>query len=150
METNCPNCGAPIKHYYNHNCEYCGTLIYNTSEQIKAFKNCSLRNVRVSIDENPCSISFIISIKGTTVPKMFYLEEIDAGSMITSSENLGKLVGIRIKIPFSDFMNYKYDELNCRILKSLPDPFKEHYHEIISQIIDLTCKKRISARWLIK
>lgn len=24
---NCKNCGAPIKHSYNHRCEYCGTIV---------------------------------------------------------------------------------------------------------------------------
>lgn len=27
----CPNCGAPAKHSYNHQCEYCGTL-FNFNE----------------------------------------------------------------------------------------------------------------------
>lgn len=31
---NCKNCGAPIKHSYNHHCEYCGTLIdFNVPEE---------------------------------------------------------------------------------------------------------------------
>lgn len=34
----CPNCGAPIQHYYNYHCEYCGTFLKNTEEEIKQKK----------------------------------------------------------------------------------------------------------------
>lgn len=148
MQTNCPNCGAPIKHYYNHNCEYCGTFLNNTNEEIKRFKNCKLNNVKVFLDIHPETYNVVISIRAVTSPKILYLEEISDDSMIVSSENLGKSIGFRIAIPIFELRNYTYNEFIYKISDSLPEPFLEHRSEIMSQIVELLNNSCISTRWL--
>lgn len=148
MQTNCPNCGAPIKHYYNHNCEYCGTFLNNTSEKIKHFKNCDLRNIKVSLDISPQSLDVIITIKAFTAPKISYLEEWANNLMIVSSDDIGKVVEYRIAIPLFDFRNYTYNELVHKVLNSLPKPFMEYADEIMCQLIELVKHTIISTRWL--
>lgn len=148
MQTNCPNCGAPIKHYYNHNCEYCGTFLNNTNEEIKHFKNCCIRNVIVHLDISPKSLDVVISIKGLTYPKINYLEEFSTDSMIVSSKDLGKSVGYRIVIPLFDFRNFTYNELAHKVLKCLPEPFMENADEIMNQLIELVKHSSINTMWL--
>lgn len=37
-KTNCQNCGAPIKNWYQTKCEYCGTCFYSPKEILSLFK----------------------------------------------------------------------------------------------------------------
>lgn len=44
---NCPNCGAPIKHRYNHKCEYCGTFFDYRIKEIEKINPKNLKNVKL-------------------------------------------------------------------------------------------------------
>lgn len=142
-ETNCPNCGAPIEHYYNYKCKYCGTFLYNTNENIKNFKNCDVTDIKVHIEISAELQSIIITIVGRTTPKMYYLEECELNSIVVSSDDLYKKVGFKIEIPYWEYRNYTYDRLVQRVINNLPEPFEKHYQEIISQIIEISIENHI-------
>lgn len=144
--TNCPNCGAPIRHYYNYCCEYCGTFLNNTNEEIKNFKNCEVHDVKVDIEFLPSIDSIGIRITGKTTPKMYYLEECDLNSLIVSSEGIGKKIGFIIEIPYREYMNYTYENLDRKIYESLPDPFQVYFGEIMHQIYQIIEKKHLYFR----
>lgn len=44
IQRSCKNCGAPLKHSYNHRCEYCGTL-YDFNEPEENIKRYEPENV---------------------------------------------------------------------------------------------------------
>lgn len=46
-ETNCPNCGAPIEHRYNHKCLYCGTFFDYRVERTEEINPRYMRDVKL-------------------------------------------------------------------------------------------------------
>lgn len=64
--TNCPNCGAPIIHSYNYNCNYCGTYLQNTDKSIEKVGDSDIRIKDIEIVKNIQDYSFIIVIYAET------------------------------------------------------------------------------------
>lgn len=145
--TNCPNCGAPILHSYNYNCEYCGTFLVNTDEELKKYNNCEIRNVNVCFQFCYERGSVILTIRGFTSPKFQYLEEIEPDKIITSVSDIGKPVGFNIEIPIYEFRNFTYNQLIEHVIKNLPDVFQRCQSEIINQIIEKTRNGSMIARF---
>lgn len=51
---NCPNCGAPIEHKYNHQCPYCKTMLDMRVSETKEINPRYMKNVRlVRIEQQP-------------------------------------------------------------------------------------------------
>lgn len=44
---NCPNCGAPIEHKYNHQCPYCKTMLDMRVRETKELNPRYMKNVRL-------------------------------------------------------------------------------------------------------
>ena len=137
--TNCPNCGAPIKHYYNYNCEYCGTFLHNTDEQIKKIENADIRIKRVDIERSPIEHSILLTIYGVTFPRTHWYEE-GQSEIVISGDNLGTPVAHRIKIPIDYFYETYYDGHFEKILKiiqdSLPPIFKQEGYFIYREVVE--------------
>ena len=63
---NCKNCGAPIKHSYNHHCEYCGTLIdFNVPEEkVTRVSAEDLYDIKIRIERRPEFMTYLIILTG--------------------------------------------------------------------------------------
>ena len=68
-KTNCPNCGAPIKHYYNHNCEYCGTFLHNTDNEVEMLNDKEIKIKSVEVRNDYARRSYFVYIRGITETK---------------------------------------------------------------------------------
>lgn len=151
--TNCPNCGAPIEHYYNYQCKYCKTFLYNTDEEIKKINNVNIKVKRVEIERSPINNNIWITIYGVSWPKANWYEE-GIGEIIVSGDNvsLGNPIAYRIQIPMNLFYEYEYDGNFEKILdivdNSLPPVFKEEkyfiFNEIMQNLHSLTNKNRLN------
>ena len=129
----CPNCGAPIQHYYNYHCEYCGTFLKNTEEDIKKFKNYSVGNIKIEILDDYLHNGKIIKLYGNLVPKCNYYEESFKNVMVISSDNIKK-VGYSILIPYGLIRNNNFGEIERYIFQSTPEVFKESIDEILNKL----------------
>ncbi len=79
--TNCPNCGAPIEHYYNYQCPYCKTFLYNTepneeTERIDIDRY-DIRLDGVVIEKAFLHSGFLLTLYCTAYPKLqgYFQEE---------------------------------------------------------------------------
>ena len=138
-QTNCPNCGAPVKHYYNYCCEYCGTFLHNTDEEIKNLNNVEVTIDRVDIERSPLRHSVIITLTGISTPKLQWYEE-GIQEIIISGDTLGKRVGYRIEIPLEEFYEgNKHNSLEVLwkyVIDRLPPVFEKQEEQIIEMLID--------------
>ena len=76
IQRNCKNCGAPVKHSYNHKCEYCGTLFdFNeSSENIQKIKPEDLSDIalrRVQIEYFKDKLILIFDGYKRELPEIF-------------------------------------------------------------------------------
>ncbi len=69
MRTNCPNCGAPIEHYYNHKCPYCNTFLKNTDNEVKDLSNYDLKFQDLEIEKSSCYCGYLLRLICRAYPK---------------------------------------------------------------------------------
>jgi hypothetical protein len=134
-KNNCPNCGAPIEHFFNYQCRYCGTFLHNTNEKIKEFNNCDIKVTNVDIERYIHTMNYIITITGWSTPKVMWYEE-GINNFIASGEDIAKRVGYRIEVPFEYFKDLTPDRLIDYIIRSLPRIFEENQYIIIEKVLD--------------
>jgi len=136
MITNCPNCGGAIAHSYNHRCQYCGTFLHITDDNIKKFKNYDINNIKVSLDRYPMSCDYILRIYGYSSPKIYQYEETDKTDLadVFSIDEV-KPVGYNIKIPMKYLYENNLDKILNFVFNSLPPIFKDNW-EVQNKIID--------------
>lgn len=106
---NCKNCGANIKHTYNHKCEYCGSII-DFNEPIEDTIKVDPRNLRnlqlEGIEREPLTNDYIFIFTGYVIEKP-RVYEIDENYYTTKVINY-------INPPKTYFMiRIKYEELYC-------------------------------------
>ena len=139
--TNCPNCGAPIEHYYNYQCKYCKTFLHNTDEEIKKIKNTNIHFRNVEIEKDFLSRDILITIYGITFPKAHWYEE-GIGEIVLSGDSvsLGTPVAFRIKIPFNlyykSYNEGSFNEILEYIDYSLPGIYEDIKYRIFDEIIE--------------
>lgn len=129
----CPNCGAPISHYYNYKCEYCGTFLKNTDEDIKKFENCYISNINVDIQDDFIHHGKILSVYGNLVPKCNYYEE-SFNNMVVLSSDMMKKVGYRILIPYKLIYNNDFRKIEEYIYHSIPEDFDDAIPKILDKL----------------
>jgi len=57
---NCPNCGAPIEHKYNHQCPYCKTMLDMRVRETKEINPRYMRNVKlIEIENDPVNFGML-------------------------------------------------------------------------------------------
>lgn len=138
--TNCPNCGAPIKHSYNYSCEYCGTFLHNTDENLKKIDNVDLIFDRLDVYNDMIEYRKILTVYAHTVPKANYYKE-GFYDLVVSEDNINQKVAFKIAIPYEKWRECVYNlnsrELISYILDSLPPPFKKIQYEIYNHIIEI-------------
>lgn len=77
IQRNCKNCGAPIKHSYNHKCEHCGTLFdFNAPiEETEKVQPHTVHNIEFNeVYRDIRSISLIFRFTGITLGALKILE----------------------------------------------------------------------------
>lgn len=134
-KTNCPNCGAPIEHYYNYKCPYCKTFLHNTDEEIKTLNNCELSHIDVDMEISPIAWEVLITIRAVSVPRLSWYEE-GVKDIVISGNDIGKRVGYRIAIPIDEFRAIDDSNFIKRIINSLPPIFERYGNEIIDKIME--------------
>lgn len=105
--TNCPNCGAPIEHYYNYECPYCKTFLKNTDETINRASNKEFVIDRVEIEQDWRSYGYNILIYGYLRPKFQYFVEVTEFEMADIKE-MSTRKGYSVFIPYSIIAKLKY------------------------------------------
>lgn len=111
---NCKNCGAPIKHSYNHKCEYCGTIIdfnepkENTIEvKAEELYDLQLREVEMS----PIKFDLLIYFTGYKLEKPKIYESYKNDICVSKVENYinPPKCGFVIELPIIDIDKYGMD-----------------------------------------
>lgn len=135
--TNCPNCGAPISHYYNYKCDYCGTFLHNTDEKIKKLNNVDIHIEDIDVEYEPIIHKVLITLRGYSIPRVqFYEEGFD--NIFVSGEDVGRRVGYRIALEMDDVLKFMANDdpayLIDKLDKSLPPIFDKH--QIVYRTMD--------------
>lgn len=120
---NCPNCGAPIEHVYNHQCPYCKTIHNFNVEEKEEINPRYLRNVKlVDVYHDHCSYSMILRFRGEYMPFSEVLEYSKGNTnMVIKAEcTRPKDVNLSIRIDMADFMELSQRGNLERFLKYLP------------------------------
>lgn len=136
MKTNCPNCGAPIKHYYNHNCPYCGTFLHNTDEQLDKFedieKNYDIYDEEVIVERRATHFDYEVFIKAKILPKVHWFREIDESCIHISSTEMpiNKFIATKFMIPY-EYYKVHDDVLQNYIYENIPPIFNRKKLEMI-------------------
>lgn len=136
MIDRCPNCGAPIKHYYNYNCEYCGTFLHNTDEDILKLNNCDVRIDDIYVEHSQFSNGYELTIVGTSIPRFNYWNEGYDDIYVTDFSQVKK-VGYKILLDYK-FVFDKHNnwgEVEEYVFKHLPPAFRT-YQDNINKIYD--------------
>lgn len=105
--TNCPNCGAPIEHYYNYQCPYCKTFLKNTDETINRASNKEFVVDKVEIEQDRWQPGYNILIYGHLRPKFQYFVEVTAIEMADIKE-MSTRRGYSVFIPYMTIAKLKY------------------------------------------
>ena len=112
IQRSCKNCGAPLKHSYNHRCEYCGTLYdFNEPEEnIKRYDPDNLVDVKLeSVERSIIRNSFILYFTGYYLkpPKVYETNmkdnEVEFVSEMQNYINPPK-VGLKIEVDERDLV----------------------------------------------
>lgn len=135
--TNCPNCGAPIEHRYNHNCSYCGTFFdYRTPiEETKKLNPKYFTNMKlVDIRRNIYTLGMEILFEGDYLPYSEPLEYNNRENMIVMKWENPLRVKYKIEINDFEFEEiYKTGNLEY-IFEKLP--FEVDYDQIAKLIVN--------------
>lgn len=99
--TNCPNCGAPIEHYYNHQCPYCKTFLKNTDEKVNRAQNKEFVIDEVIVEPSRLAPGYDVIMYGHLAPIFQYFVE-------TTSAELVDIQELTSKKGWSVFIPYKW------------------------------------------
>lgn len=150
--TNCPNCGAPIVHSYNYNCNYCGTYLNNTDKSIEKIGDSDIRITEVEIIQSIVEHCFYIVIRAEACKNSYYYEEKFINDIYISGENIYTYKPLRFSIRIDSYIFYN-TYYNCEfsalmdILKSnVPQLFKNHMYEITNKLFEKWNKKEWNYR----
>lgn len=126
-KTNCPNCGAPIEHRYNHKCSYCNTFFDYRVERTEEINPRYLKNVELKyVERVPMQDRIVLVFRGDYVK---WQEAIEYGkqntTIVLNTDDLKpKEVRYAIQLKYEEFMqlmehNFKplYDALPFEIDK---------------------------------
>ena len=106
----CPNCGAPVNHRYNHSCPYCGTFFNFNIEKVKEINPRYMENVKIQAIERMFEVDRIrIIFTGDYRPYNDVLEYgKDRTTMIIDYDSfIPKKVCYAISIPSRDFYEFE-------------------------------------------
>lgn len=120
---NCPNCGAPIEHRYNHQCSYCKTFFDYRVEKTKEINPKYMINVKINgIEHIPFQDKILIHFIGDYQPYHEILEySKDMTTMIMDYESfIPKKVCYAIAIPMRDFIEFDRTGNIYKIFEHLP------------------------------
>lgn len=117
----CPNCGAPVEHSYNHQCEYCGTLFDFNEPKEKTIKispqdlvNIELRDITL----NPRTLSVILLFDGykLEMPKVYEYND-KASYFVSKVETYinPPKCGFCIELPLFKIQEHGLDYVMCMI-----------------------------------
>ena len=140
----CPNCGAPAKHSYNHQCEYCGTLFDFNEPKEKTIKmtpqdlvDIELRDVTLFPDK----LSLVLIFDGYKIemPKVYeYNDKEDYFvSKVETYVNPPKC-GFCIELPILEIQRRGLDYVMYMIESSgiRYDELNKIKHQIVEKLID--------------
>lgn len=150
--TNCPNCGAPIIHSYNYNCNYCGTYLNNTDKSIEKIGDSDIRIKDIEIVNNIQDYSIIIVIYAETCKNSYYYEEDFLQNLYISGENIYTYKPIRycIKIDqltfYDSYYNCDFGKLIDIVEEHLPQIFRNKLYEISDKLFEKWNKKEWNYR----
>lgn len=149
MKTNCPNCGAPIKHLYNHNCEYCGTFLKdeptkqkNYEFDFKRLDNYDLHFKEAHLERSPWEHAHVLTVICEAFPKFREYGEYDNnGSLyVTLDSDIVKNNRIGISIKFETMVYHRLQDYFSKgetheiveiIRNHLPIPFHAALPDIL-------------------
>lgn len=102
-ELNCPNCGSPIKHRYNHNCPYCGTFFDYRIRETEEIDPRYCRDMRLrEIESVPYELSYVMIFEGTYAKWSMPLEYREE-SIVMAKMDLPKKICFGIRISEKDY-----------------------------------------------
>lgn len=137
---NCKNCGAPIKHTFNHQCEYCKSIIdFNVPEEnVTEVKPEDLVNIKLErIERGYVKHSIILYFSGykCDMPTIYECKDNIYVSKILEYRNPEKC-GICVEIPILDLEKYgsEYIMYKLRNLIIKPDELKKLKIQIIDEL----------------
>ena len=118
--TNCPNCGAPIEHYYNYQCPYCKTFLKNTDETINRASNKEFVVDRVEIEQDRWQPGYNILIYGHLRVKFQYFVEVTAIEMADIKE-MSTRKGYSVFIPYKTMNEARYKNSIDTLIRYIAD-----------------------------
>ena len=74
----------------------------------------------VDLVRSPLKADYILTLRGWTVPKMYYLEEMYKNDFVISGDNVCKPIGYNIKVPMEMFYRNDEKEIIDYIFHCLP------------------------------
>lgn len=142
-KTNCPNCGAPIEHRYNHKCPYCNTFFDYRVEHIEEINPRYLKNVKLRyVEQVPYEDCFVLVFRGDYVK---WQEAIEYGSknttIVLSTDDIKpKEINYAIKLNFKELMQIRQSDFEP-LFKKLP-------FEIDKYLFIKAIKEKLEPKWL--
>lgn len=112
--TNCPNCGAPIKHKYNHKCPYCNTFFDYRVKKTEEINPRYLQNVKlIRFERVPTTLKFVLVFEGDYIKWQEAIEYGDGNKTIvlSSDDIIPKKIRYAIQISDKDLMNMREGNL---------------------------------------
>ena len=144
-KTNCPNCGAAIKHRYNHKCPYCGTFFDYRVERTEEINPRYLQNVKlIRFEKIPLSMDFVLIFEGDYVK---WQESIEYGkdntTIVLSSDDLKpKKIRYAIRIDYKDLRDIQGYDFDF-IFRILPFEIDKQ------QFIEAMCEFNRNGGWYV-
>lgn len=140
---NCPNCGAPIEHRYNHQCRYCKTFFDYRIREVEEINPCYLKNLKVKcIEHEPFTGDIILIFKGDYVKWQEALEYSKNNTTILLSADDIKPKEINYAIHFDYFQFKELSENNFEPLYNAL-PFEIDKHIFMKAIYEFNERERI-------
>lgn len=115
IQRSCKNCGAPLKHSYNHRCEYCGTLYdFNEPEEnIKRYDPENVVDIKLErVEESPFIDAFVLYFTGYYLkpPKVYETNTKEGNEVEIVSEMQNYInppkVGLKIEVAKRELAEY--------------------------------------------
>lgn len=132
---NCPNCGATIKHRYNHECPYCHTMLDFNIKQTEKINPRYMYDVEVRDYEiDPRTDNVIIYFKGKYLKASEALEYTNNNQIMVVDVDCmtPKEVFYALRIPRKSFQEFRYTHSLEPIINVLP--FELDPHELIKAL----------------
>jgi hypothetical protein len=120
INTNCKNCGAPIRHLYSHKCEYCGTYQQLSIEydELKDLRDFEIEDVKIEIRRSMFRNEYELILTGTAIPKHQWFYE-DGGEYCTFRVTNVTPIGIRVCIEADTYCRAKYSQEGIERLRKI-------------------------------